>query len=148
MQNTFVAQVEDLELVLSCHKPPHDVDLRQRLRDRIEAVNCYFIRRGREVAGYIVMEYSFFDLGFITMVYTVPGWRRQGIASLLIQYAEKLCRTEKIFISTNRSNQPMRSLLNKLDYTYSGEVDNLDEGDPEHFFCRRLSVDKSRKLAV
>jgi hypothetical protein len=42
----------------------------------------------------------------------------------------------------------MRSLLNKLDYTYSGEVDNLDEGDPEHFFCRRLSVDNSRKLAV
>ena len=106
------------------------------------------MRHGKEVTGYIVLEYSFFDLGFISMVCTAPGYRRQGIASLLIQYAERLCRTEKIFTSTNRSNQPMLNLLRKLNYTYSGEVDNLDPGDPEQFFYRWLDNHGSLKSAV
>jgi hypothetical protein len=42
----------------------------------------------------------------------------------------------------------MLTLLGKLNYTYSGEVDNLDEGDPEQFFWRWLDNDNSRKSAV
>ncbi len=145
MQSISVAQVNDLDSVLSCHKKPYHTDLRQWLRSRIEAGNCHIVQQEKETVGYIVIEYSFFDFGFISMLCTAPGCRRQGIASLLIQHAEKLCRTEKIFTSTNRSNQPMRALLGKLGYSYSGEVDNLDKGDPEQFFCRWLPADNSRK---
>ena len=51
---------------------------------------------------------------------------------------ESLCRTPKLFTSTNLSNLPMQSLLAKLEYQLSGVIHNLDEGDPEIVYFKRL----------
>ncbi|MFJ4389225.1 hypothetical protein [Pseudomonas soli] len=40
--------------------------------------------------------------------------------------------------STNRSNEPMRRLLERQRFVASGVVENLDEGDPEQIYCWRL----------
>lgn len=144
MNDIRAAKIGDLEALLACHALPPKAGLRQWLSDKIQVNSCHLLEREGATMGYIIMEYSFFDLGFISMLCTAPAWRRQGIATALIRFAEELCRTSQIFTSTNQSNETMRTLLGKLDYTFCGEVDNLDPGDPEQFFCRWLDNDSSK----
>jgi hypothetical protein len=56
----------------------------------------------------------------------------------LLRHLESFCETSKLFISTNLSNLPMQSLLAKLVYVLSGVIHNLDEGDPELVYFKRL----------
>ena len=55
-----------------------------------------------------------------------------------MRHMESLCRTPKLFTSTNLSNLRMQSLLAKLDYELSGVIHNLDEGDPEIVYFKRV----------
>jgi hypothetical protein len=55
-----------------------------------------------------------------------------------VEWIEPLCRTEKLFTSTNRSNTPMQSLLARTKFSQSGIVHNLDDGDPEIIYSKRL----------
>ena len=64
--------------------------------------------------------------------------RRSGIGSALIQYIEGFCKSDRIFTSTNSSNKPMQDLLKKLEYNQSGIVYDLDPGDPELFYSKKL----------
>ena len=57
-----------------------------------------------------------------------------------MQHMEQTCTTAKLFTSTNQSNAPMQALLNKLGYRQSGFIENLDEGDPELIYFKRLGV--------
>jgi GNAT superfamily N-acetyltransferase len=72
------------------------------------------------------------------MVYIHFDYRRSGAGAALVKYLESHCQTPKIFTSTNLSNLPMQSLLAKLGYTLSGVIHNLDEGDPEIVYFKRL----------
>ena len=56
-----------------------------------------------QVVGYAVLEYSFFAQGFMTMLYIHPKHRRKGIGSEIVRYVESICKTEKLFTSTNES---------------------------------------------
>jgi GNAT superfamily N-acetyltransferase len=93
---------------------------------------------GRPV-GYIILEYTFFENGFISLLYVAEGSRRRGIGAALIRHVERTCRTPKLFTSANASNAPMRRLLLGLGFQPSGVVENLDENDPELLFFKRLS---------
>jgi hypothetical protein len=64
--------------------------------------------------------------------------RRNGAGAALVKHIESLCQTPKLFTSTNLSNLPMQSLLAKLGYILSGVIHNLDEGDPELVYFKRL----------
>lgn len=86
--------------------------------------------------GYIVLEYTFFDQGFITMLMVAPNARRRGIGAQLVEAAAAACTTEKLFTSTNVSNLSMQSLLARLGWHAVGLVHGLDENDPELFFLR------------
>ncbi len=55
-------------------------------------------------------------------------------------HVEVLCQTDKLFTSTNQSNRPMQKLLEKLGYQPSGYIENLDEGDPELVYFKRLKA--------
>lgn len=96
------------------------------------------------IAGYTVLEHSFFGRGFIAMLYVHPDHRRSGIGTTLMGHAESLCKSDRIFTSTNESNLPMQSLLQKLGYKRSGVVHDLDAGDPELFYSRQLK--KTEKI--
>ena len=72
------------------------------------------------------------------MLYVHPEFRRQGIGSALIRHLVKECRTPKLFTSTNQSNFRMQRLLAMLDFDRSGFIENLDEGDPELVYFKRL----------
>ena len=112
----------------------HEELVRRAMR---EATACVAMLDGLAM-GYALLEHSFFGRGFITMLTVQSAYRRQGVGTALVRYMETLCRTERIFTSTNQSNRPMQLLLQNLGYRHSGTVDDLDPGDPELFYSRRL----------
>jgi ribosomal protein S18 acetylase RimI-like enzyme len=91
-----------------------------------------------EVIGYGVLSYTFYDNGCIEMLYVHSDHRRRGAADALLRHLESVCETSKLFISTNLSNLVMQSLLAKSEYVLSGIIHNLDEGDPEIVYLKRL----------
>jgi ribosomal protein S18 acetylase RimI-like enzyme len=90
------------------------------------------------IAAYAVLDYSFFEQGFLSMLFVHSGYRRRGIGTMLIASLEATCETEKLFTSTNLSNLPMQSLLAKLGYGLAGTIHHLDEDDPELIYVKYL----------
>lgn len=84
--------------------------------------------------GYCVVEYTFFEQGFISMLMVAPSARRRGVGRRLLAEAAASCTTPKMFTSTNVSNQAMQQLLQQAGWSAVGLVHGLDEGDPELFY--------------
>ena len=84
----------------------------------------------------MVKPAHFFGRDFIELLVVDPGRRRAGIGRNLLRAALAAACTEQVFTSTNTSNQPMRSLLQAEGWSFSGELNGLDEGDPELVFYR------------
>ncbi len=62
--------------------------------------------------------------------------RQRGVATTLMRHFESICRTPKLFTSTNLSNLPMQGLLGKLGYRLSGFIVDLDPGDAELVYVK------------
>jgi len=107
------------------------------IRSAVFSKSCY-IAVDEQIKGYAVLEYSFFETGYISMLYVRPDSRRQSIGTSLLNHLEKICKTDKLFTSTNLSNQPMQSMLARFGFKLSGVVHDLDEGDPELIYVKYL----------
>lgn len=88
----------------------------------------------QRLVGYLTLEYTFFEQGFVTMLMVDANARRQGIGRRLLAAAKTSCTTEKLFTSTNVSNLPMQQLLQHTGWTATGILHGLDEADPELFY--------------
>ena len=108
------------------------------IRHTIAEGTCHVALSDGQLAGYGVLEYTFFETGFVAMLMVHPEWRRQGVGQGLMRHFEALCRTPKLFTSTNLSNLPMQRLLARLGYELSGVIHHLDEGDPELVYVKLL----------
>ncbi|MFJ4094252.1 GNAT family N-acetyltransferase [Kitasatospora sp. NPDC089913] len=84
--------------------------------------------------GYGVVEHTFFEQGFVTMLMVADGARRRGVGSLLLRAAGAACTAPKLFTSTNVSNLPMQRLLGRERWRAVGLLHGLDDSDPELFF--------------
>ncbi|MEO1131367.1 MAG: GNAT family N-acetyltransferase [Cyanobacteria bacterium J06639_1] len=113
----------------------------QFIHNQIESSACYVAVIDANVVAYAVLNYKFYDNGWIEMLYVHPQFRRQGVGSALIRHLIDKCRTAKVFTSTNQSNVPMQRLLATLEFGRSGYIQNLDEGDPELVYFKRLRED-------
>ena len=111
---------------------------REFIRREVAAGTCFVAVADEEVIGYGVLNYTFHHHGCIDMLYVHSDHRRRGAGEALMRHMESLCRTPKLFTSTNLSNLRMQSLLAKLEYELSGVIHNLDEGDPELVYFKRL----------
>jgi GNAT superfamily N-acetyltransferase len=98
---------------------------------------CYVAEDAAQIIGFAIMDYSFFSCGFVALLIVKEEYRRRGIGAALLDYLFQQCKTEKLFTSTNESNAPMRGLLKKSGFIPCGQIDALDEGDPELFFVRK-----------
>jgi GNAT superfamily N-acetyltransferase len=74
----------------------------------------------------------------IVLLVVHPKRRRSGVASALIRAIEARSPTSKLFTSTNESNTVMQAVCEALGFVRSGIVENLDEGDPEIIYFKRL----------
>ncbi|MEU2268138.1 GNAT family N-acetyltransferase [Streptomyces olindensis] len=116
-----------------------------RIRRWLEQGSVLVAEDPSGIVGYSVLEYTFFEQGFITMLMVSPNARRRGIGAHLLQAAEATCSAPKLFTSTNVSNHPMQSLLQRLGWHPVGMVHGLDEGDPELFYlCRPAQLQPLR----
>jgi ribosomal protein S18 acetylase RimI-like enzyme len=111
---------------------------REFIRREVTSGNCFVAVTNETVIGYGVLNYTFYHNGCIDMLYVHSEHRRRGAGEALLRHMESLCRTPKLFTSTNLSNLRMQSLLAKLEYELSGVIHNLDEGDPEVVYLKRL----------
>jgi ribosomal protein S18 acetylase RimI-like enzyme len=98
---------------------------------------CAIARVDGHVRGYVIAG-QFFGHGFIELLMVHPDYRRRGIATSLIRSVEIDAPTEKLFTSTNQSNTAMQQLCERLGFVCSGIVENLDEGDPEIIYFKRV----------
>lgn len=105
--------------------------------------DCYVAADGDTIRGYAVFDRSFFEQQFVSMLNVDTTQRRRGIGAALMRHIESVCPDDKLFTSTNASNTPMQRLCEQLGFTRSGQIENLDEGDPEIVYFKRLgSKDK------
>ena len=111
---------------------------REFMRREVISGNCFVAVMDQTVVGYGVLNYNFYHNGCIDMIYIHSEYRRRGAGAALLKHMESVCKTPKLFTSTNLSNLPMQSLLVKLDYVLSGVIHNVDEGDPEIVYFKRL----------
>ena len=100
--------------------------------------DCYLAEEQDVVMGYGVLHYHFFGCGFIEMLMVGERYRRRGVGQALITALKSHCRYPKLFTSTNRSNLSMQRLLLNAGFVASGQIDNLDDGDPEQVFFTPL----------
>jgi Acetyltransferase (GNAT) family len=99
---------------------------------------CLLALDGATPLGYGVMNYEFLDRGFVLLIYVDVAHRRRHIATCLFDEFERRCKTNRIFTSANLSNLAMQALLTARGYALSGIVQDLDPGDPEIFYSKRL----------
>jgi ribosomal protein S18 acetylase RimI-like enzyme len=104
----------------------------------IAARACHVAVDGGEIVGYVVFDRSLYDQPFISLLVVDPSRKRRGIGAALMCHIESICPEEKLFTSTNESNTPMQGLCEKLGFVRSGHIENLDDGDPEIVYFKRL----------
>lgn len=114
----------------------HDRRRVELLQHWVAARSCHLLLLDRHVVAYGVLHHHFFDSGFIEMLMVGAHVRRRGLGEALLQHLVSRCERPRLFTSTNRSNQPMHALLARNGFIASGQIDNLDPGDPEQVFFR------------
>jgi GNAT superfamily N-acetyltransferase len=111
---------------------------RVSVQNAVDQAECYVALYHGILLGYGIINHSFFDHGFVSLAYVDPAHRRRGVGSGLFDEFEGRCRRSRIFTSTNLSNLPMHGFLASRRYTLSGVIQDIDEGDPEMFYRKRL----------
>lgn len=132
------ATTDDFSEICAIDHLGQDRDRQNFLRHSIKQEQCHVAVHNNAIVGYVILEYTFFGLGFVSLLYTHTAHRRGGIGMRLMQHAEDICTTEKLFTSTNLTNHPMQKLLARRQYKLSGVIHDLDEGDPELFYVKFL----------
>ena len=91
-----------------------------------------------KVVGYGVVNHAFFHQGNVDMLMLHPDHRGQQIGQQLLEALEETCVTAKLFVTTNLSNHRMQRLLACQGFAACGFIDELDPGDPELVFVKKL----------
>ena len=97
---------------------------------------CFIVLVDNREVGFVIFDYRFFDQGWIELIIINEELRGKGIGTKVFDLLCQRCKTNKIFTSTNSSNTRMQRALTKADFTYAGELNGLDDGDPEFFYYR------------
>jgi ribosomal protein S18 acetylase RimI-like enzyme len=134
VRTAVIVDFEQLRLL----NPAIDQAGKECIEKAICAGECLVVEQDGVAAAYGCMGYRFFERGFVWVIYVPAHLRRRGLASQLFDRFEEQCNSARIFISTNLSNLPMQALLRSRKYILSGIVQDLDDGDPELFYSKRL----------
>ena len=103
---------------------------RRLLQSCIGSETCWIAEGDGAILGCVLLNYSFYGNGFVPLLLVAEPFRRQGIGERLLRHAAFQCKTQKLFTSTNESNDAMRELLRKTGFESSGIIYNLDTDDP------------------
>ena len=134
---TRVAQAGDVAAMLACDAYAQTHPERgDAVRTAVDRDLCMVAIRAGQVAGYALRHEDFFGYDFVSLVVVAPGQQRRGVGLRLLAAAEAACQTEKLFTSTNASNLAAQRLFASAGFVGSGQIDHLDEGDPELVYMK------------
>ena len=113
---------------------------------------CFIIFANNREVGFVIFDYRFFDQGWIELIIIDEEYRGKGIGGEVFDLICKQCKTNKVFTSTNSSNTRMQRALAKADFSFAGEINGLDDGDPELFYYKTLTktktVEKKERIRI
>ncbi|MCC7596443.1 GNAT family N-acetyltransferase [Janthinobacterium sp. FW305-129] len=136
---TRVAGHGDVEAMLACDAYAQTHPERgQAVRAAVGHGRCQVAIRAGQVAGYVLTHGDFFGYGFVSLVVIAPAHQRCGMGRCLLAAAADACQTGKLFTSTNQSNGAAQRLFASAGFVRSGQIDHLDEGDPELVYVKFL----------
>ncbi|EDL65500.1 hypothetical protein BSG1_00340 [Bacillus sp. SG-1] len=134
------AQITDLDEIVAVDSEVIGSKARSSIiREAIKTGQCLAAKENDTVGGFLIYNLHFFECTFISLVIVSPPQRRRGYASRLIESMFHHSPTPKIFSSTNRSNLAMQRVFAACGFQPSGIVENLDEGDPELIYFKRIA---------
>lgn len=136
------AEISDIRDIIELDKSVAGINRGKMIGRAVHARQCFVAANSSKLAAFGIMDYSFFGQGFINLLIVGNDFRRSGLAGRLIARLTDICRTEKIFTSTNRSNLPMQKVLDKYGFKQCGIINELDEGDPELVYYKRTREGK------
>ncbi|WP_058308211.1 GNAT family N-acetyltransferase [Gracilibacillus massiliensis] len=140
MKTVDRAKIDDLDKIVDIDTEViGNSNRRDYIEHSIERGHCIIVKNNYDIVGFLIYDTNFFECAFITMVIISPSNRRNGCASLLIEYMVSSSPTTKVFSSTNRSNISMQRVFEMNGFIQSGIVENLDEGDPEIIYFKSKS---------
>lgn len=141
------ATQKDLAAILEVMSVGSNADHTDFIIRSVEAGKCLVALISDKVAGFGILGTSlFYNQEFIELLIVHPEYRRRGIATALIKRMEEICPTKKLFTSTNESNIIAQKTYEANGFTRSGYIENLDEGDPEIIYFKRLAyADRGKK---
>ncbi len=142
------AVADDLQAILRVDHvaATGDRERTEFLKHRLDLGECRVYLDHEVVAGFAVVKPAhFFGRDFIELIVVAAAHRRSGIGRILLREAVATAGTAQVFTSTNRSNRPMRALLAAEGWSFSGELDGLDEGDPELVFYESRPAGPERR---
>lgn len=146
--NIRPALIKDYKALLSVDSiAPHDKRRASQIAEWINKQSCYLVELDNEVAAYGVLNYHFFHHGYIEMLMVKSEHRRNQLGLALVEHFKSICKDPKLFTTTNLSNEPMQLLLQKCGFSHSGQIDNLDDGDPELVFFWANTRDNEANLS-
>jgi ribosomal protein S18 acetylase RimI-like enzyme len=128
--------LEDTSMISRCDAESASGGRREFLERAVQKGGGCTLEQDGKAIGVGVLEYTFFEHGFISLIYVSPAARRTGAGEMLVQYLVSMCGTPKVFSSTNQSNGPMQALFAKVGFVRSGVIYNLDPNDPEIVYCK------------
>lgn len=114
-------------------------------RERTNFINQAITNRAAHVAtidgrvvAYGVLQQTFFNHSFLSLLVVHADHRRKGVGAWLLQHIEHVCKTPKLFTTIPASNFSAQAFLQKLGYATSGTIENLDDSEPQHIFFKRV----------
>lgn len=108
-----------------------------KITKAISDETCFVVTIKSQPIGFAIFDYRFFDQGWIELIIIDEQYRGKGIGSHTLNLLCERCKADKVFTSTNRSNAVMQSALSKAEFTFAGQINGLDDGDPELFYYKK-----------
>jgi ribosomal protein S18 acetylase RimI-like enzyme len=110
----------------------------QLIASALQNGDCIVAARGDEIVGFAILNYTFFDQGFVPLLVVGAGSRRSGVGTALLAELERRCAKPKLYVSTNESNVPAQCLFEKCGFAPSGRIENLDLDDAELLYFKHV----------
>ncbi|GLK96974.1 GNAT family N-acetyltransferase [Achromobacter insolitus] len=137
--NVRPASCKDIDLIIALDPiAKREQGRRTFITNAVAARQCWVAVEAEDASaliGYGVLNRSFFENDFIPLIVVKVSARRRGVATAILRALEAQSRG-KLFTSTNTSNMAMRRLLKRVGFVESGQIENLDDNDPELVFVK------------
>ena len=114
----------------------------EKITKAISNDECFLILADDKEVGFVIFDYRFFDQGWIELIIIDEKYRGKGIGGKTFDLICEQSKSDKVFTSTNSSNTQMQRALITADFAFAGEINGLDDGDPERFYYKKVKKNR------